>query len=350
MDKIWNKLLEFETKDLVKSYFKRVHNSNVNDWKVREVTANFIQGREYFKSAELANITIKPLLLYYGVLSLSRGLILTLKPRLKEQALKKSHGISISNWDEALKSKKFENLKISVGDGSLLELIEATKNINYLKATVNAINFKSTLRIPEKGYNVTLEHLYWYLPDLANEFEVWTNSSFPSPIAVVPNAKYDDESNRRSIRLIKGNIDENFINLVFPDKYCSNIEINEDSEDSSYFYISYDNNGWMPNITQKWDGPFGIGDACTVPVLADNKGFNTVSTMYALSYIYGMMARYYPSSWISLGRVEKGDRIYPLIHRTLSFIESKFPVVVLDFLRAPYEFKNKTLDTNSIYN
>ena len=335
MDNIWNQLLEFETRDLVKSYFEKVHNSKVNDWKVREVTANFIQGREYFKSAEVANITIKPLLLYYGVLSLSRGLILTLKPKLTEKTLKKSHGIRVKNWDKVLKSKEFENLEISVDNGSFLELIKATENINY-RMKSSKINANICLPIPESGYRVNLKNFYWYLPDLESEFRNWINSSLP--FAIIEEYIHSEESNMTSIKLIKHNVDCTLIDLIFPEKYYGKKEVVE----NEYFEISYVNDKQL-NITQKWDtyGAFGIGigEVCVVPMLADNKGFNTISTMYALSYTYGMMARYYPSSWISLGRVEEGDRIYPLIHRTLDFIESKFPVVVLDFLRVPYEFK-----------
>jgi hypothetical protein len=63
--------------------------------------------------------------------------------------------------------------------------------------------------------------------------------------------------------------------------------------------------------------------------------------MYIVSYVLGMMARYFPTTWISLKRVDKGDKIYPFIHRILDFIKERFPEQVLDFLNTPYDIENE---------
>lgn len=333
MTDTWNELLEFETRDLVKRYFSEVHQSVANAWKIKEVTANFIQGREYFRNAAQSNITVRPLLIYYGVLSLSRGLILTLNPKLTEKTLKGSHGIEIKNWEEILKSKEFEKISISVEEGTFSELISATQNVNYLRAGTDGINWKSFLSIPEKGYKLTLEQVYGYFPDLAKEFEIWTQRKMP--FVVIEELRKNSE-NRYNVKLSKYGVHEDLIDLIFPRTYCRNRELKEESGD---LIVSYDDTNWSPNITQKWHGPFDLGDPCAVPVQKEDKGLNTISAMFALSYTFGMMARYFPSSWIALGRVEQGDRIYPLINRTLKFISEMFPIVTLNFLRAPYKFE-----------
>ncbi len=64
--------------------------------------------------------------------------------------------------------------------------------------------------------------------------------------------------------------------------------------------------------------------------------------MFIISYVFGMMARYYPTAWISLRRGEKGDKIYPFVYRIMEFIDDKYPKVILDFLNAPYEFQNNS--------
>ena len=185
-------------------------------------------------------------------------------------------------------------------------------------------------------YKVSLEQLYSYLPDLHREFESWTGK--PLPFVIFQENSFDNGGNDIVFKFNNYNVSATVINGIFPESVCENRRI---LEDGNFTSVIFRNSEWSPNFTQRWTGPFDIGDICIVPALEDDKGFNIISTMFALSYTYGMMARYFPSVWISLGRVEKGDRIFPLVHRTLSFLEEKFPLVVLDFLRAPYDFEAK---------
>ena len=69
----WHEISRFESYDLAKSWYQQTHQRQMNATKTRQVNAFFIQGREYFKSASSSDMSVKPLLLYYGVLSLSRG-------------------------------------------------------------------------------------------------------------------------------------------------------------------------------------------------------------------------------------------------------------------------------------
>lgn len=54
----------------------------------------------------------------------------------------------------------------------------------------------------------------------------------------------------------------------------------------------------------------------------------------------GMIARYFPTSWISLGRGEKGDKIYPLLLQVLDYIEEYGPKIYWDYLEGPYDFES----------
>ena len=98
MDKIWHKLYDYESKDLIERYIEKNHNRKASKRQITEISSNFIQGREFFRNSEKANFSVKPLLLYYGVNSISRGLILLLNPHLSESSLKPSHGLDTINW------------------------------------------------------------------------------------------------------------------------------------------------------------------------------------------------------------------------------------------------------------
>lgn len=334
MNKVWNELLEFETRDLVERHVKRRLGGQPNAKKVQQITSNFIQGREYFKSAETSSITVKPLLQYYGVMALSKGLILFLNHLLTEDQLRGSHGLEIKNWKQIIKSKEFEKLEIAFGQGTFSELLNETKNGNYLRANSSAVNWYSHLRLPEQGEKITLGQLIQYFPDLDKEYQSWLDEKLK--YGVIESFLIETPDNKLQVTL-RGTVSKDIIDLIFPEEYCKNKTL----QTGTSTIIKFDKAKWYPNITQKWHGPFDIGDACVIPVLNNDIGLNLLAGMYAISYVFGMVARYYPSVWISLRRVETGDRIYPFALRILDFIHDKFPRQILDFLNAPYEFEKK---------
>lgn len=330
MNKDWNKLLEFETRDLVERFVINRFGREPNAAKIHEITSNFIQGREYFKSVNSSDFTVKPLLQYYGVLALTKGLILALNPKLSETHLKASHGLEIKNWKEVLKSKDFGKLKIAVGDGSFSELLNSTNNWNYLRANSSAINWKSNLNKPEKGEVILLEELIQYYPDLNNEFKSWTGKD----LIYITLTSLQKSSENTITATFQGKVQESDLELIFPEKYCKNKVYKN-------LKLTYESETWGPNITQKRASHFGIGDACVIPVLKNDIGLNLISGMFMISYVFGMMARYYPTAWISLRKGGKGDKIYPFAYRIMEFIENRFPMVIVDFLNAPYDFEKK---------
>lgn len=319
--KDWNELLEFETRDLVEIFLKKQYNREANSLKLQEITSNFIQGREYFKSAFEADFTVRPLLQYYGVLALTKGLILSLSPSLNETNLKPSHGLSINNWKEIVKNKRFGELEIVVGEGSFSELLKATQNSNHIRANSNKVNWHCYLTAPKNSDTIKLKELIQYFPDLSREYETWTDEKLD--FAILSTYKTVDEK----IEIELGNeISEELLNKLFPENYCKGRTIEGK-------IVKYDLCGWFPNITQLWDGAFDIGDATVIPVFKNDIGLNQLGGMYMMSYTLGMMVRYYPTTWISLRRAEKGDKVYPFIHRIIDFIDEKYPKVILDFLR-----------------
>lgn len=76
--RIWEELSVYESHDFVGKWYKIRHGRTLNAVRTREIASSFTQGREYFASAKGAATSVRPLLFYYGVLSLSRGLILLL--------------------------------------------------------------------------------------------------------------------------------------------------------------------------------------------------------------------------------------------------------------------------------
>lgn len=329
MSSHWNELLEFESRDLLERYINCKHNRNVSSSRVNEIISNFKQGREFFESLNVAGNTVKPLLLYYGVLALSRGLILTLCPTRSEDSLKPSHGLEIKNWTNIIKNKDFENLKIVIGNGSLSELLVATNNENYFRANSTAVNYKTFIDIPKKGSSVLFGDLMRCFPDFQREYKVWLEKDLI--YGVLNRLEVDEDLNRIRVDF-QPKINHESIKSIFPEEYCIDIHFG-DSPNLNVTTVSFRNTGWHPNVAQKWNGPFGISDACIVPPMPQDICLNMIGNMFIISYVFGMMSRYFPTTWISLRRGEKGDKVYPIANGILKFIEEKYPIVTLDFLK-----------------
>jgi hypothetical protein len=135
----WSQLSLFESADVLNKLQHPVHGTGLKAEKAAEVASYFAHGREYFYAADNAGFLVRPLLQYYGVLSLSRGLILLLDKSLRAASLPKQHGLKPLDWKSlfsADKNKvldlsdknKFLNLSVEVTRSTFLRLLETTCN------------------------------------------------------------------------------------------------------------------------------------------------------------------------------------------------------------------------------
>lgn len=76
---IWHQLLPLESRDITKKWFSIIHGRELNTRRTKEINAAAKQAREYFRNASKADYSVRPLLTFYGVASLSRSFLLLLK-------------------------------------------------------------------------------------------------------------------------------------------------------------------------------------------------------------------------------------------------------------------------------
>ncbi|HED31596.1 MAG TPA: hypothetical protein ENN50_07950 [Prosthecochloris aestuarii] len=70
----WLRLLSLESRDITQQWFQRIHGRELNARRAREINAAAKQSREFFRNAADSNYSVRPLLTFYGVASLSRAL------------------------------------------------------------------------------------------------------------------------------------------------------------------------------------------------------------------------------------------------------------------------------------
>jgi hypothetical protein len=126
----WARLSLYESTDIVRELFQQRHGRELSAEKAREIVSAVAQGREYFSAASDGGLLVRPLLQYYGVLSLSRALILLLSHNLRETSLPQSHGLGSLGWTQNLvkNARRPEDLEVTVTSGTFLSLLESTGN------------------------------------------------------------------------------------------------------------------------------------------------------------------------------------------------------------------------------
>ena len=94
------------------------------------------------------------------------------------------------------------------------------------------------------------------------------------------------------------------------------------------------------SFAQRFD-ILGIGNIVLFGPLRSNLYITPLAACFMVSFILGMLCRYYPTAWIQMSRTEKGDAFFPLATRLLDWIEEALPAMVVDILRGPYDFEQR---------
>ena len=338
----WQSLSRFESYDFVARWYKKAHQRKPNASKVTQINACFIQGREYFSNAASSAMSVKPLLLYYGVLSLSRGVILANNPYKKEESLKKSHGLETGDWQGTLKDgiKHVLELQIQTTEGTFSELVEVCQNLKtmykFQGPTNNMGSDGHSLGDIEfsRGQSIlTLDDLISRLLQTAGMYEEITGrpskmfngcriashppgTHFGFPLVGIPLELrgLDDgknviigSSNQIAPGLMQS--DDSGDTLIFVHQDHTAYELAK-----KLFPVSHYNSGEYMSVILD----FPNGDKMT-----------EFFKLYLVSYCVGMLSRYFPSVWMALLRNERGDFSQPLLIRAVEAIESHFPENVL---------------------
>ena len=288
MNNTWHFLREFESKDLVKKYIKKKYDFELNSAKAYEILSAFKQGRSYFESVQVADISVKPLLLYYGVVSLSRGLILILNKEARENNIKPSHGLKITNWSDVEASGKLESIIVKTTNGTFRELLSATNNKSYFRAGSSGINWHCEYGIQEAQFEFSLKELSYSFPDLTKAVESWLGFEIPSL-----ELKKLNHKDAKTIVEFQGKGKEK-LSEIFPKMLYKNQIATESTHTTNLTYECLA----APHLCQKWKSSFVvIGDPYVIPPFGTFVFLNDISKMFAVSFIFGTISRYHPTTW-----------------------------------------------------
>jgi hypothetical protein len=322
----WRMLSNYESSDLVKVRFKAMHGRELNTSKASEICASITQARGYMESANGAGRSVRPLLLYYGILGLARGLTLFLSTSLREAGLAQAHGLSVSGWGEALKREggSIGDLKIKLnGNGTLQQLIDETDHRAFLRVNSSKPNFVIDYAIPPPDTEVRLAEILSRIPEIRPSYSRWLPDS-REIVAFWPQNHRPD--GKRCCRVDLPYTAED-IRAVMGDAV---LELNTEGSVISIL-VPGDYRPYMSDTGGRW----AVGNVVAMMPFPGGVQLSKIVITFMAAYGLGMLARYYPSQWTAILGNQRHTVALPTLLATMDYIADEFPRMIVEFLEPP---------------
>jgi hypothetical protein len=351
---VWEWLSLYESTDLVARFYKEHHRSRLKEEKATEIVSQLAQGREYFSSAARSADIVRPLFIYYGVLSLSRGLVLFLNADIRESGLNQNHGLRTVSWGQQLANgiTELPNLQVRFQKGTFTDFSKVTGNTERttLRAGENPPSGDEHRFLYEQGGTedvpvetqpiVALKDILARIPDLDELYEYTFeeySGCYPTELFINTLNNHTDVAvieNRGDKLDEKGIRDALHIPSEIPLRHEqeSNITLNMFGDVGYWLFTVHQSS--VEELPQKLPVIMGnpIGRRFLVAPLPNGLRLSSLSLLFITSYVMGMLVRYYPSQWLTVLGRSKGDFSYPLLKAAMTLVEHRFPDLLLQEL------------------
>ena len=363
--KSWRELSLYESRDYVAKRIRERHKGKPRDKQSRDIASHVVQARQYFESAAEAGSLIRPLLLYYGVLALSRAIILMSDPHKESGQLEHSHGVKIDDWsgldasDPTKALRALAGLQVAVDSGGTFpELCLATQN-------------RERWRTFSVGLGSTAQHQY----TIPGSDVIPPNTSFDlkallarSPDSVLLNLLYESIGERpdayfvnfrpfsydrmqleilspveaqpreSALRAILGALADGVDGLeqrgITAEAMgaANRVGLFVQPGEMEFCLPSLgDPSEWLPlaggSLRNDEDG-----NSFLVADFSNGLRLSTLSILFLLSFIAGALVRYYPATSQALTSQRSGDGVFPVLQAAVSLVERRFPELAFERL------------------
>lgn len=345
----WEDVAFFENRDYLTAKYKEVTCRDLSFERAIQIIANLRQGREYFIAAKNAAPLVRPLLIYYGMLSLSRAIVL-FRTGKDEATLGASHGLTMCDWAPIPSS--FDRVSINLlamkcrifAKGTFRDLLDATNFGRYYVAVPPMGRAKPRLcqrhfpvRDTATGTVISFGDVASRIALLGGLYQdilkrnnnvygvhVFTLEQH-TDFSVYPYVPAADEPIIRRLFNVPDTIAMH-MDASLASQYGPNYIIRKDGPPetlSDVPFITYGDDSRTLAINSLIRPLEGLGDVSVLGML------------FLFAYFGGMLVRYKPSAWYSLNSKLRGDAAFPILQTGLEVIEDILPGYVADEFAIP---------------
>lgn len=330
--KIWEYLKRYQSKQFVQKKLKKeiTQNKQLLVTKSQQIASLMIQSEKYYDAAKNAPMEIRPLILYYGMVGLSKCLILTGDNQFTLSALSPNnrnhghHGLTVSTRD---------SFDISIRDGHNL-----ANEFCYVHTTPQMTGLYNLLRqcysntaIPN-GFRITVEDTLSLIPEIYKEYQAYFNqkprswkceSGITKLSGVLDNIQLIEfDSWYHITQKIRHN--ESYAHCIlrcFPE-----LRTNYDAQPNT------DNRFTLKNNATNIDDYIYVSKLLTREQFALKKfnsfRFSDIDIHFLLMFILSNLVRYRQDKWSRLIRRLDNDQIF-LVESFVEISRIKFPYLIL---------------------
>ena len=327
----WQQLLSLESRDIVTMWFVKIHGRELNARRAKEITAAAKQAREFFRNSSASDDSIRPLLTFYGVASLARALILLLRREGGEEGLTRGHGLETIEWGRQLSGDltaglaAMNELKIRTCAGVFLDLAQHTKNRMSMHVRSGAVDWRFNYDVPKAGDEILLGDITARLPDLSKEHKVLGIE----PLYAGLNEMAYNASSGINIKVATQAF------KPFASVYASAGYVSKQSDQTSIItgdakLFSEQTPQFMHAYVNKLFG--AIPRLYLVAPMPSRNRYSQLCMTYMVAFVLGMLARYFPTHWVSLSRGDKGDSLWPTLNQSHRVVAETFPELVAEMI------------------
>ena len=329
---IWQRLLLLESRDAVDRSYFRIHGRQLNARRSNEISAAARQAREFFRNAASADFSVKPLLTFYGVASLSRALTLILRIDGGEEGLARGHGLETVEWPKTLSGPistslaALGHLRIRTCNGLFTDLVSQTRNRLCFHIHSTTVDWRIDYDSLPAGHEVSLLELLERLPDLqANVAALGIDKRYASVHEITYNleAGFSAKLVAEDFASFQQNYEKAGFLVSVADKTATLI--------ASAELLAHEFPQFTHAYVQKTFG--SIPHLFIADRFASGVCHSQLGITYLMSFFLGMLCRYFPTHWISLIQGGKGDAHWPILNRAQHYVEQAFPELVIEMLQ-----------------
>lgn len=335
MDKsVWSLLRNLESHDAIADWFNRIHNKKLSSMRAKEIVSSSRQAREYFRNSSLADYSVKPLLTFYGVSSLTKAVTLLFSRASGECSLTKGHGLSTSAWSEILRGelsdglRNIPKLKVEVTKGLFSDFLRHSHNRTCIHVDSSAVQWRIHYPTLPENCAISFEEILSKIPDL--NWQYTESFGVQSTLGRVNKLKYGAEGEFRM----------NF----YKSASCKAI-------DTSYAQVGFDRletpvskevlvefkhpklEIFPIQLLHRSNEGFPVPSLYVAPAFQGGFCLSELGVLYVLSYFTGMLARYFPTHWISLIQGDQGDIVWPLLSSAQDYVQAAYPKLVYELVQ-----------------
>jgi hypothetical protein len=332
---VWQSLLHLESRDILTEWFAKIHGRQLNARRAKEIIASARQGREYFRSADSASFTVRPLLAFYGVASLCRSLTLLHRRDAGEEGLKQGHGLETVAWSAILASDMpaalaaIDKLRVRTCGGLFSDLSAVTNARRVLHIYDRAIPVAVDGEEQGLGQEISFADILDRLPDI----ETIASAERPRRWVRLKAFEYSLEAGATITAYGSAEhpvcveyVEAGFVGSAEEDRYDRGGDRTVLKADPLTFQRYFPQ--FLDARVIRTIG--GLPSAHLASKFHADVWFSQISVTYMVSYILGMLARYYPTHWSALMSGEKGDAIWPKISAAQAYVEAALPELIVE--------------------